>query len=1022
MRKNQRFYVALISAFLISSGLLLGSYEVSAEKKATPVVHEVNFHPDRFLIKFRVGASNAQINAVTRSNGITKTQTFKKPRKLKQSPMNRWRRVSVTKGLDIKKIMEQLAKNPVVEIVEHDFKISINLTPNDPLYPNLWGLNNIGQTGGSLNADIDAPEAWSIQTGSNSNVLVAVIDTGVDYTHPDLAANHWTNPGEIPGNGIDDDGNGYIDDVYGYDFSNYDADPFDDHGHGTHVSGTIAGVGDNGVGVTGVSWGAKIMAVKFLSAGGSGYLSDAVNAVLYAADMDAQIMSNSWGGGGFSQALEDAISTAYQTGALFVAAAGNSNSNNDLSAHYPSSYEVPNVVAVAATDHYDARAYFSSYGATTVDLGAPGVSILSTVPITGASCCSDPSGYKLLSGTSMATPHVSGVAALLLAHQPGLTVDGLKGLLFETVDPISSMAGITLTGGRLNVSNAVGCDNTQMFFSVSAPTANFELYQNEDTLIKARVSSCGLAIGDAAVTVGFDNGDVTLVLYDDGLHQDGAAGDGNYANTWTPSTIGSVTLTATATQSVYGTQTVSVTGTLGEHIMYYHESTAYNWIDAMAGTAYSLSDDSGVTIPMGFNFEFYGLPQNTVTISSNGFLTFGSSYYNYSNTSLPTTALPNNIIAPFWDDLNPGVGGTIYSLLEGTAPDRRLTIAWVGVPHYGLGGAITFEATLYEGSNEIIFQYQDMSFEYPGYDYGGSATIGLENPDGTDAMLYSYNQAIIQDQTAIRFYHGPYNHAPVADAGGPYEGIVNQAISFDGTGSSDQEQDPLTYTWNFGDGTTGSGPTPTHVYTSKGTFTASLVVNDGIRDSLAATATVLVPNHAPVVDAGGPYNGNAGVSLQFDASGTSDLDGDSLSYYWNFGDGYTGYGVTPIHSYNVPGEYNVTLTVYDGTTSSQAQTTATIINLAPISDAGPDLHVLKRDKIVYLDGTGSYDPEGFSLSYQWRQVSGPTVDLWTDWTATTNFTFPRNIRIPAEIVFELTVADRLGSSATDQVVITITNN
>ncbi|HEX9506410.1 MAG TPA: S8 family serine peptidase, partial [Acidimicrobiia bacterium] len=325
-----------------------------------------------------------------------------------------------------------------------------------PYFPYLWGLRNTGQTGGTPGADIHALQAWNTQTGSSS-VVVAVIDTGVAYTHPDLAANMWVNTGEIPGNGIDDDGNGYVDDVYGYDFVNHDGNPFDDHGHGTHVAGTIAGVGNNGIGVVGVNWHARIMALKFLGASGSGSTSDAVSAVLYAANMHAKVMNNSWGGGGFSQALMDAITTANSAGSLFVAAAGNFSDDNDVFPNYPSNYDVPNVVAVAATDHNDALATFSNYGHTTVDLGAPGVNILSTVPTSGGGL-SDPSGYRYLSGTSMATPHVSGAAALLFAQFPGITHLQVKDRLLNGVDHVPSLAGITVTGGRLNVLNALETD------------------------------------------------------------------------------------------------------------------------------------------------------------------------------------------------------------------------------------------------------------------------------------------------------------------------------------------------------------------------------------------------------------------------------------------------------------------------------------------------------------------------------------------------------------------------------------
>ena len=350
----------------------------------------------------------------------------------------------MSENVDVIKIVQAFNKNPNVEYAEPNYIVHIDTIPND-LSSSLWGLHNTGQTGGTPDADIDAPEAWDIQTGS-TGVVIAVIDTGVDYNHEDLAANIWTNPGETPDNGVDDDGNSFIDDIYGWDFINNDNDPFDDHDHGTHCAGTIAAVGNNANGIVGVNWNAKILPLKFLSANGSGSLADAVLSINYATSMEVDIMSNSWGGGGYYQSLYDAIATANDAGILFVAAAGNDNSNNDITSHYPSNYNLSNVIAVAATDHNDARAIFSNYGAESVDLGAPGVGIYSTIP---------GNSYATFSGTSMATPHVAGTVALIKAQHPTLTSDGIKERLLRSVDPVPSLDGITVTGGRLNAYNSV---------------------------------------------------------------------------------------------------------------------------------------------------------------------------------------------------------------------------------------------------------------------------------------------------------------------------------------------------------------------------------------------------------------------------------------------------------------------------------------------------------------------------------------------------------------------------------------
>ena len=347
----------------------------------------------------------------------------------------------------------------LLRVAEPDYIVHASLTPADPSYAQLWGLHNTGQTGGVADADIDAPEAWEIATGSRS-IRVGVIDTGIDYNHPDLAANIWTNPGEIAGNGIDDDANGYIDDIHGWDFANDDADPMDDHFHGTHCAGTIGGVGGNALGVVGVNWQVTLVAIKFLGLYG-GTTSDAVESVSYATLLGLDLTSNSWGGGGYSEALREAIAEAGAAGQLFIAAAGNSAQNTDLAVNYPSGYDLDNIVSVAATDHADQLASFSNYGSVSVDLGAPGVAIYST---------DLGSGYQSLSGTSMATPHVAGAAALVLAHRGPLSPAELKEALLENVDPIPALADKTVTGGRLNVAAALGTPDALAITSASSTT------------------------------------------------------------------------------------------------------------------------------------------------------------------------------------------------------------------------------------------------------------------------------------------------------------------------------------------------------------------------------------------------------------------------------------------------------------------------------------------------------------------------------------------------------------------------
>ncbi|MBI3449035.1 MAG: S8 family serine peptidase, partial [Acidobacteria bacterium] len=393
------------------------------------------YAPDEILVKFHRNVKAADRDHVRNQVGGVTRGRFR-------SGAEHWK---LGKGLTTDQALARLRSHPFVEYAEPNYVLSISTAPNDPLYPQMYGLHNTGQTGGTPGADIRAEQAWDVSTGSRS-VRVAVIDTGIDFNHPDLAANIWTNPGEIPGNGIDDDHNGFVDDVHGWDFVNGDANPMDDNGHGTHVSGTIGALGNNGVGVVGVNWRVSLVPLKFLDGSGSGTTAGAIAAIDYGVALGVDVMSNSWGGGGFSQALLDAIRGAAAAEVVFVAAAGNDGTNNDLIPHYPSSYDSPNIIAVAATDASDRLASFSNYGVTSVDIGAPGVNILSTFP---------GNSYGQLSGTSMATPHVSGAAALIRALSPAIGAVEVKRLLMDSADRISALAGRTVSGGRLNAFMAI---------------------------------------------------------------------------------------------------------------------------------------------------------------------------------------------------------------------------------------------------------------------------------------------------------------------------------------------------------------------------------------------------------------------------------------------------------------------------------------------------------------------------------------------------------------------------------------
>lgn len=350
-------------------------------------------------------------------------------------------------------VVSNLESRREVEFAEPNYIFRINKVSNDPLLGQLWGLKNTGAPDsrgqvGVAGIDVNAEAAWDIETGSK-DVVIAVIDTGVDFNHQDIKDNMWVNEIEKNGQpGVDDDANGIVDDIHGASFveDTPTGNPLDDHSHGTHCAGTIGGHGDNNLGVVGVNWNTRIMAVKFLGSGGSGSLDGAVKSINYATKMGARIMSNSWGGGPFTESLKLAIEDSHKAGALFVAAAGNDSNDNDVRPSYPASYQVPNVVSVAAIDNQGKLASFSSFGKNSVHIGAPGVNVLSSVL---------GNNYQVYSGTSMATPHVSGVAGLVLSHSPNLTNIELRERLLATARPIASLKNKVSSKGMVNAEAAL---------------------------------------------------------------------------------------------------------------------------------------------------------------------------------------------------------------------------------------------------------------------------------------------------------------------------------------------------------------------------------------------------------------------------------------------------------------------------------------------------------------------------------------------------------------------------------------
>ena len=402
------------------------------------------------LVKFKNGVSRSTIEALTRRlNDLVEDRI---------ENATGWEAIDDRDNADVATIVAEYSKLPEVEYVEPNFEIELSevaegnplipVLPHDPQFNEQWALSNSGQRGGTQGADISATLAWATTTGDD-DIVVAVLDSGVDYRHEDLASNMWVRPSSLAP--YQDNELGAVDDLNGFNAIDNVSDPMDENGHGTHCAGIIGAEGENNLGIAGVNWNVKIMPLKFMNAGGFGTTKDAIEAINYVierkkAGVNVRVISASWGSTMKSRALEDVIRKAYENDILFVAAAGNASVNNDRSPHYPSSYNVPNVVSVAALDRNDQLARFSNYGLKSVAVAAPGVDILSTWL---------GNQYEEKSGTSMATPVVSGVAALILAENPRMPVDELRSKILGAVDPLPVLKGKTVSGGRINAAKAL---------------------------------------------------------------------------------------------------------------------------------------------------------------------------------------------------------------------------------------------------------------------------------------------------------------------------------------------------------------------------------------------------------------------------------------------------------------------------------------------------------------------------------------------------------------------------------------
>jgi hypothetical protein len=714
-----RLFLILFMSFALCSS---SGYALNIEKA------EVKYRKDRVLVQRKAQVSLQKMDDKHGAIGAYAIARYEEPAGLEL--------VQLPSHIDVDSALKYYENDPNIEYAEPDYYYHALDAPNDPDFPKQWALNNLGQNSDVPHADINILAAWNLVKSSEDYVL-GIIDTGVLYTHPDLAENMWTNPGEIPANNIDDDGNGYIDDVHGINAITRKGDPLDDQGHGTHVAGIIGARGDNGVGISGVNQRARIAACKFLDAMGSGSASDAITCLNYFGALRSRavnpvkiiLTSNSWGGGPFSQALLDAIKAHEQKGILFIAAAANDSRNNNEAEVYPANYSLSNIISVAATDNKDELAYFSNYGNQTVHVAAPGAKILSTY--LGNS-------YKELSGTSMAAPHVSGLVGLVQAERPDLDYLGLRNLIIAGGQKLSSVQDKTISGRRIAAAgeNGIGsltCTNQEISKRLLPKETNMTLAVGNSVDFRFLHINCEQAAGAPLVSSEYD------------LNFDNKGG--LYTAKFMPTQSG-------AYHFDFGTGDVVTVSVYNPSLWKpYHpvvdSSFQYRTI---TGTQLNLGDDTseGITSPFPIHFAGDDGGLSVVQVGSNGILSLtDANISEWRNTTLPYKRV-QTLIAPYWDDLIPGRnGGGVFYAVTGAAPHRELVVEYRNVAQFGGGKGGTFEVVFFEDSSDILFNYLNVDFS-DAYGMGKHATVGIQISN-TLASQFSYNSANIKNNMALRF-------------------------------------------------------------------------------------------------------------------------------------------------------------------------------------------------------------------------------------------------------------------------------
>lgn len=797
--------------------------------------------PGKILVRFKPGTSAGQVAASHGKNKPSSEHAF--------GSFDGLKLFTLPPGLGVEEAIAHYKKNPNVLYVEPDYEVGLNST-NDTSYSQLWALNNTGQTvngiAGTADADMNIAEAWSNSgvTGSNS-VVIAVVDSGVQYNHPDLQANMWVNPGEIAANGVDDDSNGYVDDIYGINAITNSGNPMDDNNHGTHVAGTIAAVGNNSAGITGVVQQAKIIACKFLSASGSGSSSDSLKCLdyIYALKMrgvNIIASNNSWGGGGSSQSIADAIDKHRQAGILFVAAAGNDAADNDASPHYPANYYKANVISVAATTQNDGLASFSDYGRWTVHVGAPGVNIYST--ITSGS-------YTHFQGTSMAAPNVTGLIALLSAQDATRDWRTLKNLVISGGKPIAALASNTISGRRVrawdtNGTGAMTCANQTVSAKLYPQASASSMIAGAKIGLAALNINCATPNGGLNVTTTGPEAIAAVTLQDDGLGFDQAAGDGIYSGYWTaPATTGNYTLNYGSTGQTYSITVVANTSTRQA----YRAPVAISYNPRVDATAFTSMPDGSYMSLSGYSayydILFGGSSASVIYATPRGVNTMNEP--TGTQTGGANSTLPNDVfetlVGAYWDDIDvSGAGNGMRAwgyYNSATAPVGEVVFEWKGVTK-GTANPVQFQIVYTANSPAVEMHYIATD------NNAASATTGIQ-VDPVRATTQNYNVANTDVAAGKAWRWLLDGGAPMANAGTTQNVNGNTLVTLSGSGS-DPDGGALTYAWTQTGGTTAnlSGAntlTPSfYAPNAAGILTFQLAVTDDANQTTTSSVNVNV--------------------------------------------------------------------------------------------------------------------------------------------------------------------------------------